>query len=62
MARPSTSPSMLLTLHLRCADYINNELVRQDLRETQSGIDLVLDIGVIDINTCEPLENVYVEM
>ncbi|ORY72247.1 Intradiol ring-cleavage dioxygenase [Leucosporidium creatinivorum] len=42
--------------------YINNELVRQDLRETQAGIDLVLDIGVIDINTCEPLDNVYVEI
>ncbi|KAI0793235.1 Intradiol ring-cleavage dioxygenase [Abortiporus biennis] len=42
--------------------YINDELVRQDLTETQGGIKLVLDIGVIDINTCEPLPNVLVEI
>lgn len=59
--RLAGSESSALTFP-RFTDYINNELVRQDLRETQAGIDLVLDIGVMDINTCEPLENVYVEM
>jgi len=42
--------------------YINNELVRQDLTENESGINLILDIGVLDIITCEPLENVLVEL
>jgi len=42
--------------------YINNELVRQDLTENASGIKLVLDIGVLDTITCEPLENVLVEL
>ncbi|KAK0219143.1 aromatic compound dioxygenase [Armillaria fumosa] len=42
--------------------YINNELVRQDLTEDQSGIQLVLDIGVLDTTTCEPLSNAFVEI
>lgn len=33
-------------------------MVRHDLRETQGGIDFYLDIGVIDIETCEPLPHV----
>lgn len=32
------------------------------MRETQAGIDLILDVGVMDINTCEPVSNVYVEI
>ncbi|KAI3543517.1 hypothetical protein CSPX01_06173 [Colletotrichum filicis] len=35
---------------------VDGELVRHDLRETQSGIDFYLDIGIIDVETCEPLE------
>ncbi|RSL95644.1 hypothetical protein CDV31_013813 [Fusarium ambrosium] len=31
-------------------------MVRHDLRESQKGIDFYLDIGVIDIETCEPLQ------
>ncbi|KAL0576970.1 hypothetical protein V5O48_005012 [Marasmius crinis-equi] len=42
--------------------YINNELVRQDLRETQDGISLVLDIGVMDVTTCTPMDDVFVEI
>jgi protocatechuate 3,4-dioxygenase beta subunit len=37
--------------------YLNNDLVRQDLRENQGGILLELDIGVIDTSTCQPLPN-----
>lgn len=33
-------------------------MVRHDLRETQKGIDFYFDIGVIDIETCEPLSGV----
>ncbi|KAL0566841.1 hypothetical protein V5O48_015154 [Marasmius crinis-equi] len=42
--------------------YINNELVRQDLREDQPGIPLILDVGVLDVNTCTPLSDVFVEI
>ncbi|KAL1742386.1 Intradiol ring-cleavage dioxygenase, partial [Schizophyllum fasciatum] len=42
--------------------YINNELVRQDQREDQAGIPLVIDIGILDINTCEPVPNSFVEI
>jgi protocatechuate 3,4-dioxygenase beta subunit len=42
--------------------YINNEIVRQDLIEGQSGIKLVLDVGVLDTTTCKPLENVLIEL
>lgn len=34
---------------------IDGEINRHDLRETQAGIDFYFDIGVIDVNTCEPL-------
>ncbi|KAL1748150.1 Intradiol ring-cleavage dioxygenase, partial [Schizophyllum fasciatum] len=42
--------------------YINNELVRQDQREDQGGIPLIIDIGILDINTCEPVPNSFVEI
>ncbi|ETW81564.1 hypothetical protein HETIRDRAFT_241995, partial [Heterobasidion irregulare TC 32-1] len=42
--------------------YINDEIVRTDLRENQTGVTLILDIGVIDINTCEPLSDAFVEL
>lgn len=42
--------------------YLNNDLVRQDLREDQGGILLEIDIGVIDTSTCQPLPNVLVEI
>ncbi|KAL0930565.1 extracellular dioxygenase [Colletotrichum truncatum] len=35
---------------------VDGEMVRHDLREEQGGIDFYLDIGVIDIETCEPLK------
>ncbi|KAI3546815.1 protocatechuate 3 [Colletotrichum paranaense] len=34
---------------------VDGEIHRHDLRETQGGIDFYLDMGVIDIETCEPL-------
>ncbi|KAI8258104.1 hypothetical protein K4K58_003541 [Colletotrichum sp. SAR11_239] len=35
---------------------VDGEINRHDLRESQPGIDFYFDIGVMDINTCEPLE------
>ncbi|KAK7451806.1 hypothetical protein VKT23_012485 [Stygiomarasmius scandens] len=37
-------------------------MVRYDLTENQGGVELFLDIGALDIDTCEPLENVFVEL
>ena len=42
--------------------YIIEDLVRNDLIEDQTGQKLVLDIGLIDIITCEPLPNAYVDI
>ncbi|KAH7332968.1 Intradiol ring-cleavage dioxygenase [Rhizoctonia solani] len=42
--------------------YVNNELLRQDIREDQEGVNLVLDIGVMDVTTCTPLEQALVEI
>ncbi|CAE6404880.1 unnamed protein product [Rhizoctonia solani] len=42
--------------------YINNEYYRTDLRESQSGVKLVLDIGVMDTRTCTPLPAALVEL
>ncbi|EEB97783.1 hypothetical protein MPER_02829, partial [Moniliophthora perniciosa FA553] len=42
--------------------YINNEMVRGNLIEDQPGVPITLDIGVVDIHTCEPLNDVFVEL
>ncbi|PHH56225.1 hypothetical protein CFIMG_000445RA [Ceratocystis fimbriata CBS 114723] len=42
--------------------YVSGEYVREDMSEDQEGLDLVLDYQVIDVDTCEPVPNVYVEI
>ncbi|KAB5588474.1 hypothetical protein CTheo_8088 [Ceratobasidium theobromae] len=42
--------------------YVANELLRTDLREEQAGVDLILDIGVMDTTTCTPLSDALVEV
>ncbi|KAG9099627.1 hypothetical protein FRC06_005080 [Ceratobasidium sp. 370] len=42
--------------------YINNEYYRTDLRESQKGVKLVLDIGIMDTRTCKPLPAALVEL
>ncbi|KAG9415063.1 hypothetical protein AC1031_008489 [Aphanomyces cochlioides] len=41
--------------------YVKGELIRNDVRESQPGIDLFADIQVIDINTCEPVSALYLD-
>lgn len=41
---------------------VAGEYVRQDLVEQQAGVDIVLDYQVIDVDTCEPVADVYLEM
>ncbi|CAN8106025.1 unnamed protein product [Discula destructiva] len=42
--------------------YVGGEYIRSDIVEDQEGIDTVIDYQVIDVNTCEPVPNVYLEM
>lgn len=41
---------------------VGGEYVRQNIIEDQAGLDTILDYQVIDVNTCEPVPDVYVEM
>ncbi len=41
---------------------VGGEYVRKDIRESQEGVDITLDYQVIDVDTCEPVPNVYVEI
>lgn len=38
--------------------YPNSQTLRQDMSEDQPGVPLTLDVGVLDMATCEPLPNV----
>lgn len=38
---------------------VDGEILRHDIREGNDGVDLYLDIGVIDTETCEPLPDAY---
>ncbi|KZL74848.1 intradiol ring-cleavage dioxygenase-like protein [Colletotrichum tofieldiae] len=42
--------------------YVSGEYVRRNIIEDQEGVDIVLDYQVIDVETCEPVPNVYLEM
>lgn len=39
-----------------------SQVLRQDITEDQKGVPLVLEIGVVDVNTCEPMENVLIDI
>lgn len=42
--------------------YPHSQTLRQDIREDQEGVPLSLEIGVIDVDTCEPLTDVLVDI
>jgi protocatechuate 3,4-dioxygenase beta subunit len=42
--------------------YVSGEYVRRNVIENQEGVDIVLDYQVIDVNTCDPVPGVYLEM
>lgn len=39
--------------------WVKGELVRSDLRENQSGVPVVLEAQFVDVETCEPLTDLY---
>ncbi|KPM34841.1 hypothetical protein AK830_g11725 [Neonectria ditissima] len=42
--------------------YVAGEYVRENIVEEQGGLDIVLDYQVIDVETCDPIPDVYLEM
>ncbi|KAG7375759.1 hypothetical protein PHYBOEH_002053 [Phytophthora boehmeriae] len=41
--------------------YVSGELIRNDIRESQPGIDLYVDLQFIDVNTCTAVNDLYVD-
>ncbi|KAH8823818.1 aromatic compound dioxygenase [Flagelloscypha sp. PMI_526] len=41
--------------------YVDGELIQSDLRAGQESIDLYVDFQLIDVETCEPVSNIYVD-
>uniref|UniRef100_A0A060TAM9 ARAD1B01694p n=1 Tax=Blastobotrys adeninivorans TaxID=409370 RepID=A0A060TAM9_BLAAD len=39
--------------------WVKGELIRSDIREDQPGIPIIVDTQFINIETCEPIENLY---
>jgi protocatechuate 3,4-dioxygenase beta subunit len=42
--------------------YVSGESIRQELAESQEGVDLLLDYQLINVDTCEPIPNLYLEI
>ncbi|KAL3664237.1 hypothetical protein V7S43_010566 [Phytophthora oleae] len=42
--------------------YIKGEYIRTDMREKQTGVPMYIDVQVIDVNTCKPVSNMYVDL
>ncbi|THW09375.1 intradiol ring-cleavage dioxygenase [Aureobasidium pullulans] len=41
--------------------YVEGEFIRKNITEDQEGVPITLDIQVIDVNTCEPVPDVYID-
>lgn len=41
---------------------VAGEYIRRDVTEEEKGIPLTLDLGVYDIETCEPVTDTWVEI
>lgn len=42
--------------------YVAGEYVRTDVTDGQAGVDLHLEVQILDIETCEPVANAYAEI
>ncbi|EFQ27291.1 hypothetical protein CGRA01v4_04350 [Colletotrichum graminicola] len=59
----SGSKSCILTPEVTQGPYyVSGEYVRRNLIDDQEGIDITLDYQVVDVETCEPVPKVYLEM
>jgi hypothetical protein len=54
----------ILTEEVTSGPYVwpRSQTLRQDIREGEAGVPMLLDIGVIDMETCEPLPDVLVDI
>jgi protocatechuate 3,4-dioxygenase beta subunit len=54
----------VLTPDVTAGPYVwpRSQTLRQDMTEDQPGVPLYLDIGVMDTTSCEPMENVLVDL
>ena len=59
---PNHRASQLGTQDIDRGTDVSGEFVRDDNTENQEGVPLALDTQVIDIDTCDPVPNVYVEI
>jgi protocatechuate 3,4-dioxygenase beta subunit len=41
---------------------VAGEYLRQNITEGQKGVDLTFDVQILNVNTCKPVPNVYVEI
>lgn len=39
--------------------YVKGELIREDVRDDEEGVPVVLEAQFLDVSTCEPIEGVY---
>ncbi|OAR00259.1 hypothetical protein LLEC1_01656 [Akanthomyces lecanii] len=59
----SSNGSCLLTPEVTQGPYyVGGESLRKDVTDSEPGIEITLDYQVIDVDTCEPVPNVYVEI
>ncbi|KAJ8578974.1 hypothetical protein ON010_g228 [Phytophthora cinnamomi] len=42
--------------------YVSGELIRSDMKDGQEGVDMYIDIQVIDVSNCEPVKDMYVDL
>ncbi|RYP77310.1 hypothetical protein DL770_007077 [Monosporascus sp. CRB-9-2] len=68
---PVTDPALLFEGYKSCLltpevtqgpYYVGGEYIRRNIIDEQEGVDIVLDYQVIDVDTCDPIPNVYVEI
>ncbi|KAF4317574.1 hypothetical protein BBO99_00006804 [Phytophthora kernoviae] len=41
--------------------YVNGELIRSNVTEGQAGVSLYVELQFVDVNTCEPVDNLFVD-
>lgn len=54
----------ILTEEVTTGPYIwpESQTLRQDMTEGQAGVPMILDIGIMDVETCEPMSDVLVDI
>ncbi|KAL5120190.1 hypothetical protein ACEQ8H_002016 [Pleosporales sp. CAS-2024a] len=68
---PDTDPSLLFSGNNSCVlspevtegpYWVKGELIREDITDGQEGVPLFLDLQIIDVNTCEPVPEVFLDI